>query len=379
MNKKGFTWDKIIAIFFQIGLFVWIEAGYAAILMSSGSSLKGSFFGMLLVTAVCMLGFFFVLAVNTVVHEAGHLVFGLLTGYKFIEFRVFKFAFTRTDRGIKFSRKTVFGTAGQCLLAPPEYDRKNFSYKWYFLGGGIFNLILALLLLIVALLIKNVPVSRFFICSSGLSLLFGLMNLIPINYNIGNDGYDVLSASRDEKERYYLWLTLKYVEFSMLGGENIIPQIESIREDELAKRLQYKGAPTMLAVKLSAYISRNEFEKAVSLADRLLKSDEIMQALRYSFCVERLFLELIGNNDAEIIDELYDKKLKKYVEKTHLSNIQSARLRHALLLLNEGNLPLAAKEEEVLSRLISNHPSEFEKAEEIRLLELVKERAKFKA
>lgn len=55
-----------------------------------------------------------------IVHEAGHLVCGLLTGYGFVSFRIFSFTFIREAGRLRVKRFAIAGTGGQCLLSPPE-------------------------------------------------------------------------------------------------------------------------------------------------------------------------------------------------------------------------------------------------------------------
>ena len=57
---------------------------------------------------------------QTILHEGGHLVCGLLTGYRFVSFRIGSWMVQRENGRLRFHRYTLAGTAGQCLLAPPE-------------------------------------------------------------------------------------------------------------------------------------------------------------------------------------------------------------------------------------------------------------------
>ncbi len=54
-----------------------------------------------------------------ILHEAGHLLFGLLTGYRFSSFRIGSFMWILQDGKIRFKRFSLAGTGGQCLLLPP--------------------------------------------------------------------------------------------------------------------------------------------------------------------------------------------------------------------------------------------------------------------
>ena len=82
---------------------------------------------------------------QTILHEGGHLVCGLLTGYRFVSFRIGSWMVQRENGRLRFHRYTLAGTAGQCLLAPPELTEGKIPYKLYNLGGVLANLLAAAL------------------------------------------------------------------------------------------------------------------------------------------------------------------------------------------------------------------------------------------
>ena len=70
-----------------------------------------------------IIGFLVTLVLHITAHEGGHLAAGLLTGYKFVSFRIFSITFIRSARGIVIKRFKIGGTGGQCLLSPPLRNR----------------------------------------------------------------------------------------------------------------------------------------------------------------------------------------------------------------------------------------------------------------
>ena len=59
--------------------------------------------------------------IHAVIHEFGHLVFGLLTGYKFISFRIGNFMFIKKEGKLRVKLFNIVGTGGQCLMMPPPW------------------------------------------------------------------------------------------------------------------------------------------------------------------------------------------------------------------------------------------------------------------
>ena len=54
-----------------------------------------------------------------IIHEAGHLVFGLLSGYKYLLFRVGSLILIKRNNKFEFKKMSIQGTAGQFVLMPP--------------------------------------------------------------------------------------------------------------------------------------------------------------------------------------------------------------------------------------------------------------------
>lgn len=80
---------------------------------------------------------------QTILHEAGHLVFGLASGYRFVSFRIGSLMWQKDGGKLRFCRFQLAGTGGQCLMAPPDLTDGKMPYKLYNLGGALMNLIAA--------------------------------------------------------------------------------------------------------------------------------------------------------------------------------------------------------------------------------------------
>ena len=67
----------------------------------------------------------FALITQIIIHEIGHIVLGLMTGYKFISINILGILFYKNENGkliIKFSQK---GISGQGLLSPGFVESVN--------------------------------------------------------------------------------------------------------------------------------------------------------------------------------------------------------------------------------------------------------------
>ena len=87
---------------------------------------------------ILFLGFVLGLFLQIAVHEAGHLVFGLMTGYKFCSYRLGNLMLQLEDGRLRLRRMTLVGTGGQCLMAPPPWS-EDLPAVLYNLGGCLMN------------------------------------------------------------------------------------------------------------------------------------------------------------------------------------------------------------------------------------------------
>ena len=63
----------------------------------------------IVMVAALLVLFYAAFVLQTIIHEGGHLVFGLLTGYRFCSFRIFNLMWIRGKEGIRFKRLSLAG------------------------------------------------------------------------------------------------------------------------------------------------------------------------------------------------------------------------------------------------------------------------------
>lgn len=146
---------------------------------------------------------------QTVLHELGHLLFGLLSGYRFLSFRVGRVLLLREKGKLRLRRYSLAGTSGQCLMLPPEGDPETIPVRLYNLGGVMMNVLWG------ALGVLGAAISPQPVVQSGLSLfaasgfLMALLNGIPLRGTVDNDGYNLRAALACGAPRRALWVQLQ--------------------------------------------------------------------------------------------------------------------------------------------------------------------------
>ncbi len=137
---------------------------------------------------------------SIIIHEGGHLVAGLLTGYKFVSFRFFNWTLIRKDGRLHWRNFELEGTGGQCLMAPPDKPLEEIDTRWYNAGGVLANVITTLLAIV---LIWACDLPDWLDILLGVMALFGvwgaLTNGIPMKLGgVANDGYNLLQLEKDQ-------------------------------------------------------------------------------------------------------------------------------------------------------------------------------------
>ena len=86
---------------------------------TAGQSEKG-LFSDIISLALMLIGTYAAMLIQLIIHEAGHLIFGLMTGYRFSSFRIANLMWVKLDGRIQCRKLHIAGTCGQCLMIPPD-------------------------------------------------------------------------------------------------------------------------------------------------------------------------------------------------------------------------------------------------------------------
>lgn len=325
---------------------------------------------------VLVLIFFLGYLVHVIIHESGHLVFGLMTGYSFVSFRVGPHTLIKEDNNIKYKKFNIPGTAGQCLMIPPALKDGKFPFVIYNLGGGLMNLIASLLGVLIVIFVPNVafPLNAILVLGGLGGMFAAITNLIPLKIGgIANDGYNILSMIRDEGARKGLYLQL-WVNGLLSKGKRIkdIPlEMFKLKEDsDLCN-------PLISSIKLmeySWYLDNMNFEKAKQSIDAFVPYlDKIIGVYKNEINCERIFLELVGNCDKSFIDDLYDKNLKRYIKAAKYM-ISKKRVLMAYEVFYNKDKEKALKRHEEAKKLAEKYPIKGDADSELMIMEWIKDK-----
>lgn len=307
---------------------------------------------------------------SLIIHEGGHLVFGLATGYKFLSFRVGSLTLVKKDGKFAWKRFSIQGTGGQCVLMPPEdTEPEKAPFLFYHLGGGLVNLISAAIFLpISGVLSSGIPKTAMMVFGM-LSLVQGLTNLIPMKIQIPNDGYNIFMMLRHPADRAAIYKSL-YLNGLLYRG--MTPHEIPAELLELGDSGFYKTVGMVL--KAGAALDSHDYETAEKLFAECAEDDSI-PVYNLESRAELMFCKVMNGAPAGEIDELYDKELQNYIKAAAKNMISKRRLMYAYHLLFKHDPAAARKEYEAAMKMKDTYPIEGELRSELGLIEAVRERA----
>jgi hypothetical protein len=170
-------------------------------------------------TILFVLSIYLGLISSIIIHEFGHMVFGLLSGYKFISYRIGNILIKKENGKFKFKKFSLAGTGGQCIMSPPDMVNDDYPIILYNLGGSFMNFIVGLIILIIYYFSEETLILDYILSTLGAYNIFnGIINLVPTKSKlISNDGYNAYALSINKGGRHALWINLKVEEYSSKG------------------------------------------------------------------------------------------------------------------------------------------------------------------
>lgn len=207
MKKKNMLWTIIkyvlLLIFsFTTGIFLgWISYKF-------NFEMKFTTIGLIWIGISLIIAIYF----QIILHEFGHMIFALMSGYKFISFRIGSVNIARGESGrLSIKKLSIMGTGGQCLMEPPKLRGGKFPFRRYFLGGSLMNVIAAILFIFLSIVFRErYYLNVLFFIIGFIGIFFAVTNAFPmIMQGTPNDGYNVFKLSSSHESIRYLWIQLK--------------------------------------------------------------------------------------------------------------------------------------------------------------------------
>lgn len=362
--------DNKIKQYIPILFFMIIGAICGVLIIRYIESVEKSTGEIIFSAIILLIGIYVAIFLQIIIHEGGHLIFGLLTGYGFSSFRVGSIMWIKVEEKIKFRKLSLAGTGGQCLLTPPEIKDGKFPYVLYNLGGCIVNFISALIFAWIALSIKAFDLlSLILLIISVVGIGFALLNGIPMRLGaVDNDGYNAFSLGKDKEALRAFWIQLKVNEKVSTGV-----RLKDMPNDwfEIPSNVSMRNSitATIGVLKCSRLMDQMKFEESDQLMQKLLGMETgIVGLYRNLMVVDRIYCELVGENRRDILNKMLDKEQKKFMKA--MKNFPSViRTKYAYAIISEKNYDEAAGAKKMFEKVALRYPHPSEIAAERQLMD----------
>ena len=295
--------------------------------------------------------------IHIVLHEAGHLIFGMMSGYHFSSFRIGSHMLMKEDGKLVHRKLKIAGTGGQCLMSPPEMVDGKFPVVLYNLGGSLVNLVVtAMVIPVFGAIDKGSIFALFFFLFIAMGAITGLSNGIPLRTNtIDNDGYNAISLGKSREAMRAFWIQMKVNEqlTRSLRVKDMPDEWFEVPSDEAMKNSMVATIGVYAANRL---MDQHRFDEAETLMNHLLDIESGIVALHRNLIIcDLVYLELIGQNRSDRLETLYSKELKKFI-KTMKTFPSVIRTEYAYALLVEKDQGKAAKAMEAFEKVAKTYP-----------------------
>lgn len=326
----------------------------------------GGFFGAMYIDSLggsLMDLFIFVAAIGVasylqiIIHEGGHLIFGLLTGYRFVSFRIGSFMIYRQKGQIKFGKYSLAGTGGQCLLSSPDIIDGKMPYVLYNLGGIIMNLVVSLLCALILFAFKpGMLLSCFCVGMIAIGILIAITNGLPIPMGeVDNDGRNAMNMGKSPEALRSLWLQLKINEYMTEGI-----RLKDMPEEWFVMPSEEAMANGMVAsigvFHCNRLMDEGDFQKAGQKIEELLAMKTGMIGIYKSLLtLDLVYCELLGERRKEILDRMQQKDMVPLMKA--MKNFPAVlRTQYAYAVLEEKDMQKAEKIKKSFEKMKNSYP-----------------------
>ena len=208
--------------------------------------------------------------VSTFTHELGHMLFGFVSGYKFVYFKLFGTIFYKKDGKWTTARDGHRGAIGQCIMRPDFKYTDKMPYILYNLGGCIANFAFALLCFGLTFAYSQ---NAFAITGIVVNVIFVIINLIPAR-SFGSDGYNVINIGKTNNNKKAYWLELNMTG-EILQGKKFSDMPQYYFEFEV-KDLHLANVCASLYMQYCYFVCTWQTEKAKELITTLYNNKNQM-------------------------------------------------------------------------------------------------------
>ena len=307
-----------------VGVVIGLGIAYLIIILIDGpdamENLKTKDVGigeLALSVAVTFVALIVAVVIQFALHETGHALGGLATGFRFLSIRLFKFAIVRdTDGKLRYKKFSIAGTGGQCLMDfGRERKPKDIPYFWYNAGGVVMN-ILSAVVAIIMLRTSDLSMvgESFCMMTAFAAILLGGMNGIPLTLNgLSNDGRNIMLLWRDKKARVFFFRMMQMAG-GLSRGERLKDMPAEWFEDVKPRDKDDYFAISNRLNFMTWLEDQGRYSEARAVCEELDGIEKLPQLLCMEKNADHILLELLTTGRKDVVDRILTKQTMRYLE-----------------------------------------------------------------
>lgn len=255
--------------------------------------------------------------VSIVLHELGHLWFGLKAKLKFLRFNIFNITIKKEKNKFKVMKLPSYpGSIGSCTMKfeeDKEYDKVDIIR--YFLGGIIVNFFLAFLGCLLLIIFNNIWIELIGLTTLLINMYNGIINSIPYASGSGliTDMYHVKNCKKD-KNYIKMFTNFSIITEQIFSGKDI----KDLDEKYFIKpqKIQSTTEVTMAIYYAEYLIDYERYKEAYDYIKDILekKQKHLFEGDINNFKLSLITCIFELDLPIEEIEKYWDLKLEKFID-----------------------------------------------------------------
>jgi len=247
---------------------------------------------------------------HVILHEMGHVLGGLASGYEFIMFRLFNTIWIKTDDGLSKRKEYVPGVMGQALMVPPETkNNEQPPFLLYHSSGVLMNLLTAILFILLGQMTAVGWLAYFHYVSAAVALFLMITNALPLQ---GTDGYNIRKQFKEPHANTEI-TTILYMYRDMVQGVPLKDLQQYVDLDSIDS-LKNPNAATFYTLKADYFLAEKDFKGAHQIYEMLWNNiHDLFPAHQPNITLNYLFTLLLTNPTHANVEKITQGKIyQKY-------------------------------------------------------------------
>ena len=322
--------------------------------------------------------FYMVFILHTFIHETGHMICGLISGYEFGSIRFFSLMFVKEEGKLRVKKLSIAGTGGQCLMIPPAMDGTSpvSLYNW---GGCLANVVTSVISILIALLFNEMNIIKLvLIIFAFVGICTAIMNGVPLK-TISNDGYNALTLKKRKAARIAFEKSM-FILKELSDGKRMKDMSKDLFDYEIgAYELDDNMLVTSALMTVNYHMDCRNFTKVREICKYLYDNVQLVDVHKLITISERITCILLTDVDESDtdkfesnrneIEELLNDENKKLI-KLHKAQPSVHRLWYIYELLYNKDKDKALGHKKDFEKISAKYPYKKDLESDVELMEM---------